>query len=140
MASNRGESEGRERRHPRGCCRREGTRMTKKVATALTVLMLAIVAWGLLLERHAVTIVINGQEVTGPLTDAIGAGGLLVALIALLCAATLLVFVVAGIGVLVLGCMILVVLILVGLTFPFLLPVLIPLAILWGFVAFMRNR
>ena len=114
--------------------------MTKKVATALTVLMLAIVAWGLLLERHAVTIVINGQEVTGPLTDAIGAGGLLVALIALLCAATLLVFVVAGIGVLVLGCMILVVLILVGLTFPFLLPVLIPLAILWGFVAFMRNR
>lgn len=114
--------------------------MTKKVATALTVLMLAIVAWGLLLERHAVTIVINEQEVTGPLTDAIGAGGLLVALIALLCAATLLVFVVAGIGVLVLGCMILVVLILVGLTFPFLLPVLIPLAILWGFVAFMRNR
>lgn len=114
--------------------------MTKKWAMALAVLMLAIVAWGLLLERHAVTIVINGQEVTGPLTDAIGAGGLLVALIALLCAATLLVFVVAGIGVLVLGCMILVGLILVGLTFPFLLPVLIPLAILWGFVAFMRNR
>ena len=114
--------------------------MTKKLAMALAVVMLAIVAWGLFLERNAVTIVINGQQVTGPLKDVIGAGGLVVALIALFCAATLLVFVFAGIGVLVLGCMVLFGMILTGLAFPFLLPVLIPLAILWGFVAFMRNR
>lgn len=113
--------------------------MAKHLAIALAVLMLAIVAWGLFLERNAVTIVINGQQVTGPLQDAIGAGGLLVALIALLCAATLLVFVFAGIGVLVLGCLVLLGMILTGLSFPFLLPALIPLAILWGFVALTRR-
>lgn len=114
--------------------------MAKKLAMALAVLMLAIMAWGLFLERNAVTIVINGQQVTGPLKDVIGAGGLVVALIALFCAATLLVFVFTGIGVLVLGCIIFVGMILTGLAFPFLLPVLIPLAILWGFVAFTLNR
>ncbi|HXX74413.1 MAG TPA: hypothetical protein VEI50_04745 [Nitrospiraceae bacterium] len=113
--------------------------MSKKLAVALAVLMLAIVAWGLFLERNAVTIVINGQQVTGPLKDSIGAGGLVVALIALFCAATLLVFVFAGIGLLVLGCLVVLGLILAGLAFPFLLPVLIPLAILWGFVALTRN-
>lgn len=113
--------------------------MAKKLAIALAVLMFAIVAWGLFLERNAVTIVINGQQVTGPLKDAIGAGGLVVALIALLCAATLLVFVFAGIGVLVLGCLVLLSMILAGLAFPFLLPVLLPLAILWGFVALTRR-
>ena len=114
--------------------------MAKKLAMALAVLMLVIVAWGLFLEHDAVTIVINGQQVTGPLKDAIGTGGLLVALIALFCAATILVFVFAGIGVLMLGCIVLVGLILAGFAFPFLLPVLIPLAILWAFVAFMRTR
>jgi hypothetical protein len=113
--------------------------MAKQFAIVLAVLMVAIVAWELFLERNAVTIVINGQQVTGPLQDAIGAGGLVVALIALLCAATLLVFVFTGIGVLVLGCLVLFGLILTGVTFPFLLPVLIPLAILWGFVALTRR-
>jgi hypothetical protein len=113
--------------------------MAKQSAIVLAVLMLAIVAWGLFLERNAVTIVINGQQVTGPLQDAIGVGGLVVALIALLCAATLLVFVFAGIGMLVLGCLVLFGMILTALAFPFLLPVLIPLAVLWGFVALTRK-
>jgi hypothetical protein len=106
--------------------------MAKKLAIALAVLMLAIVAWGLFLESNIVTIVINGQPVTGPLKDAIGMGGLIVALIALFCAATLLVFVFAGIGVIVLGCFVIVGVIMAALSFPFLLPLLIPLAILWG--------
>ena len=114
--------------------------VAKKLAIALTVLMLAVVAWGLFLEHDAVTIVINGQQVTGPLKDAIGAGGVVVALIALFCAATLLIFVFAGIGLLVLGGAVFVCLILAGLAFPFLLPVLILLAILWGFVALTRNH
>jgi hypothetical protein len=108
--------------------------MAKKVAIGLPLLMLAVVAWGLLLERHAVTIVINGEQVSGPLKDAIGAGGFVVGLIALFCVATLLVFVFAGIGLFVLGGMVLMGLILVWLNFPFLL-VLIPLAILWVFVS-----
>ena len=50
--------------------------MTKKLAITLAVLMLAIVAWGLFLESNAVTIIINGQQVTGPLKGAIGTAGL----------------------------------------------------------------
>ena len=69
--------------------------MARKLAIALAVPMLAIVIWGLLLESNAVTIIINGQQVTGPLNGAIGAGGLVVALIALFCAAIVLVFVFA---------------------------------------------
>src|SRR5438445_13606693 len=114
--------------------------MAKKLAIALAVLMLAIVAWGLFLESNVVTIVINGQQVTGPLKGVIGAGGVVVALIALFCAAILLVFVFAGIGVIVLGFFVLVGMILAVLAFPFLLPLLIPLVILWGFVAITRGR
>ena len=113
--------------------------VAKKLAIALAVLMLALVAWGLFLESNAVTIVINGQQVTGPLKGVIGAGGLVVALIALFCAAILLVFVFAGIGVIVLGCFVFVGMILAVLAFPFLLPLLIPLAVLWGFVAITRR-
>ena len=69
--------------------------MARKLAIALAVPMLAIVIWGLLLESNAVIIIINGQQVTGPLNGAIGAGGLVVALIALFCAAIVLVFVFA---------------------------------------------
>ena len=75
----------------------------------------------------------------GLLKGVIGAGGLVVALIALFCAAILLVFVFAGIGVIVLGFFVFVAMNLAGLAFPFLLPLLIPFAILWGFVAMTRR-
>jgi len=109
--------------------------MTKKMAIVLALIMLAIVAWGLLFEGGATKIIINGEELTGPLKGAVGAGGLIVASIALFCAAIFLVFVVAGIGLFVLGGVIFVGLIFAGLTFPFLLFVLVPLAIVWVFVA-----
>ena len=113
--------------------------MTKKLAIALAIVMLAIVAWALLLESNVVTIVINGQQVSGPMKGTVGVGGLIVALIALFCAAILLLFAFAWIGILVLGGFIAVAMILATLAFPFLLPLLIPLAILWLFVALTRR-
>jgi len=113
--------------------------MAKKLAIALAVLMLAIAAWGLFLESSGVTIVINGREVTGPFQGAVGAGGLVVALIALLCAAILLLFVFAGIALMWLGFFVFLGMVLAVLAFPFLLPLLIPLAILWGFLAMTRR-
>jgi hypothetical protein len=113
--------------------------MARNLAIALAVLMLVIVGWALFAGSDAVTIVINGQEVTGPLKGAVGIGGLVVALIALVCAAILLAFVFAGIGVIVLGLAVLAGLLLAVLAFPFLLPVLIPLAIVWAFVAIVRR-
>ena len=47
--------------------------MSKKLAVALTVVLLALVAWALLLESNAFSIVVDGQPVTGPLKGAIGA-------------------------------------------------------------------
>jgi hypothetical protein len=78
--------------------------------------------------------------VIGPFTDVIGAGGLIVALVALFCAAIFLIFVFAGIGVLALGGIVFVCLLLVASNFPFLLFVLIPLAVIWGFLALTRSH
>ena len=114
--------------------------MTKRMAIALAVVMLAIVAWGVFVEGGATRIIINGQELTGPFKGAIGAVGLIVASVALFCAAIFLVFVVAGVGLFVLGCVIAVGLILSGLAFPYLLLVLIPLAIVWLFIATARHK
>ena len=113
--------------------------MAKKLAIALAVMMLAIVVWELFFGSNFLTIAIDGQELTGPLIGANGLGGLIVALIALLCAAILLLFVLAGIGVIILGSFVAITIIAVTLAFPFLLPLLIPLAILWVFIATTRR-
>src|SRR2546426_10307321 len=57
--------------------------MARNLAIALAVLMLVIVGWALLAGSNAVTIVINGQEVIGPLKGAIGIGGPVGGLVAL---------------------------------------------------------
>ena len=113
--------------------------MTKKVAIVLAFVMLAIVAWGLFFEAGSTRIIINGQELIGPLKGAIGAAGLIIGLIALFCAAIFLLFVFAGIGIFVLGGVILAGLIMAGFSFPFLLVVLLPLAIVWLFIALTRK-
>jgi len=114
--------------------------MARKLAIVLAISMLALVVWGLFFENNATTIVINGQQVTGPLKGAIGAGGMVVALIGLFCVAILSVFVFAGLGIIILGGLILFGVILAGFAFPFLLPLLIPLAVVWGFVALARHK
>jgi len=114
--------------------------MARKLAIVLAISMLALVVWGLFFENNAATIVINGQQVTGPLKGAIGAGGMVVALIGLFCVAILSVFVFAGLGIIILGGLILFGVILAGFAFPFLLPLLIPLAVVWGFVALARHK
>jgi hypothetical protein len=113
--------------------------MARNLASALVVIMLAIVGWALFFGSNFLTIMINGQELTGPGIGANGAGGFLVALIALFCAATLLLFVLAGIGVIVLAGFVAVTMIIVMLAFPVLLPLLIPLLILWVFIAITRR-
>jgi hypothetical protein len=109
--------------------------MTRKAAIVLALIMLGIVAWGLFVEGGAIKIVVNGEELTGPLKGAVGAAGLIIASIALFCAAIFLVFVFAGVGIFVLGAVIVAGLVLAALTVPFLLFMLVPLAIVWVFVA-----
>lgn len=113
--------------------------MTQKAAIALALIMLVVVAWGLFFEAGAIKIVINGQELTGPLKGTIGAAGLIVGLIALFCAAIFMLFVFAGIGIFILAGAIVAGLIVAGIAFPFLLIVLLQLAIVWAFIAIVLN-
>lgn len=113
--------------------------MAKKAAIALAFVMLVIVAWGLFFEAGSTRIIINGQELVGPLKGTIGAAGFIIGLIALFCAAIFLLFVFAGIGIFILGGVIVAGLILAGFAFPFLLVLLLPLAIVWAFIAITRK-
>jgi len=113
--------------------------MSRKAGIALALIMLAIVAWALMLEAGSTRIVINGQELTGPLGGTIGAAGLITGLIALFCAAIFLLFAIAGVGVLILGGVIVVGLVVAGATFPFLLILLLPMAIVWAYVTITRR-
>jgi hypothetical protein len=113
--------------------------MSKNLAITLTVILLVLIAWVLLLESNSFSMVVNGQPVTGPLKGAIGAAGMVAAVIASFCAAIILLFVFAGAGVIVLGCVVLAVMIFTLIAFPFLWPLLVPLAILWLFVAIAKR-
>lgn len=64
---------------------------------------------------------------------------MVVGLIALFCAAIFLLFVFAGIGIFILGGVIVAGLIMAGFTFPLLLVLLLPLAIVWLFIAITRK-
>lgn len=101
--------------------------------------MLAMVAWAFFFEAGSTRIIVNGREVAGPLKGGIGLAGLMVGLVALFCGAIFLLFVFAGIGVFVLGGLMLVGLVWAALSLPFLLVLLLPLAIVWLFIAVTRN-
>ena len=113
--------------------------MIRKMAIALVIVMLAILALGLLTSANVVSIIINGQEITGPFKAVAGVWGLILAAVVLFCVAILLVFVFAGVGLVVLGTLVLVGVILAAVAFPFLLPLLIPLLIVWAFCAGVRR-
>lgn len=113
--------------------------MMKSIAIALVIVLLALIGW-VAFQSSDISIVVNGQKLVGPAKLAAEGWGLLVAVVALFCAAILLTFVFAGIGLLVLGALVLAGLLAAWVAFPFLLPLLIPLLIVWLFVALVRGR
>ncbi len=110
-----------------------------KKLVLISVLMLAFAcAWGLMSSNVSITV--NGQEFHGPLETMIGGWGLIIATVGFFCIAILLAFILAGIGLIILGVMALVGFIMLGAIFPFLLPLLIPLLIVWAVCAGSRRR
>lgn len=114
--------------------------MKKNFAMVFAALLVALVLWGLFFENSNTVIVINGQQIEGPLKGILGAGGLVVALIALICLAILLALAFAGTGFIIIGCIIVATGILMAFVFPFLFPLLIPLALIWTFIALMHKK
>jgi len=103
----------------------------RKLALIFALVTVGILAWVLIWGGGSVSVKINGREISGPLGVAISAWGFILAAVILFCVAILLAFVFAGVGLIVLGCFVLVGLILAAIAFPFLLPLLIPLFIVW---------
>jgi len=110
----------------------------KGIAIALVIVVLAMLAV-VLLQSSDIAIIVNGQKLVGPAKLAAEGWGVLVAIVALFCVAILLAFVFAGVGLMVLGALVLAGLLVAWLTFPFLLPLLIPLFVVWIFVAAVRR-
>ena len=113
----------------------------KKILMFVFVLILACLFFDKIGGSN-MTMEFNGKDVDGPLEFLFGmifaGGGLLIGLLAIICAAVVIGLVMTGFGVLIFaivaGCIAL------GLLFsaPFMLPLLIPIAIIWMLVS--RNR
>lgn len=113
--------------------------MAKKIAIALVIALVALLAW-VMFRASDIEIVVNGQRLSGPMKLAAEGWGLMVAVVGLFCAAILLTFVFAGLGLILLGVLVLAGLVSAGVAFPFLLPLWIPLFIVWAFVAAVNRR
>lgn len=105
--------------------------MIRRLALLFALPMIAFLVWPVLAAHYGVSITINGRSITGPFDALIALGGLIFTLVVLFCVAILLAFVFAGVGLIVLGCLALVGVILAAIAFPFLLPILVPLFIVW---------
>ena len=110
----------------------------KNIAIVLVIVVLGILAWVLLHSSH-IAVTVNGHKLVGPVKLAAEGWGMLVAVVSLFCAAMLLVFIFAGTALLVLGVLVIVGFVAAWLAFPFLLPLLIPLFLVWIFVAAVRG-
>lgn len=109
-----------------------------RVAVVLAMLLVVLLAW-VSLHSSDISIVVNGEKLAGPAKLAAEGWAILVAIVALFCAAILLVFVFAGVGLIALGVLVLAGFLGAWLAFPFLLPLLLPLLVVWLFVAAIRR-
>ncbi len=110
----------------------------KQVALVLVALLLTLFAWWFI-QSDNVSVAVNGNEIAGPMKALAGSWVVLVAMVFLFSMAILMAFVVAGIGLMVLGALVLAGLIVAAVEFPFLLPLLLPLFVVWAFVAWVRR-
>jgi hypothetical protein len=108
--------------------------MMKKLLAIVLIAFLAIAAWYSIVDYDMV-VHIGDADFDGPLGALIGmiaaGGGMVIALIAVTCAAVFVGFLFAGLGILMVIGMCLLAVVLVAVIAPFLLPLLIPIGIFW---------
>jgi hypothetical protein len=109
--------------------------MMKKLLAIVLIAVLAMAAWYSIVDYNNVIVHIGDEDFDGPLGALIGmvaaGGGMVIAFIALTCAAVFVGFVFAGLGILMLVGMCLLAIVLAAVIAPFLLPLLIPIGIIW---------
>jgi predicted exporter len=110
----------------------------KKLALTCVILMALFCVWGLM--SSGVSITINGNAIHSPFQSIASIWELVITGVVLFCVAILLVFIFAGVGLILLGVFAFVILIFMGAAFPFLLPLLIPLFIVLLFCLSFRIK
>ncbi|ATQ74051.1 hypothetical protein CR152_05595 [Massilia violaceinigra] len=107
----------------------------KKYAPLLLLFLFIMVAWEAMVGPSGMSVNIDGDEFNGPAAALVGmlfaGGGLLIAGIVMLFVGMVLALVFAGLGVLAVGGLALGALVLAVMVSPLLLPLAIPLAIIW---------
>ena len=115
----------------------------KKVLPVAIIAALAIAAW-IAIDSNSLHVNIDGDEIEGPLGALLGVlfggAGLLIAGVAITCAAVFVGVLFAGLGVLMVVGLALLALVLVAAISPLLLPLLIPVGIFWLFSARSRKQ
>lgn len=107
----------------------------RKIAPYIVLFLLALVAWEAMVEPYHTAFLFDGDDIDGPF-GALAAllftgGGIVIGVIALLVAALVVVLVCAGVGLIAVLGVALAALIAAAVAAPFLLPLLIPVAIIW---------
>ena len=116
----------------------------KKIAPYIILFLIALIAWDMIGDTSGFHMDIDGEEFDGPLGALLGlffgSLGLIIGTIVALCVGALLVVVFAGVGVLLVGALALAAALGMLAVSPLLLPILIPLAIIWFFVSRSRRN
>ncbi len=113
----------------------------KKIAPLLVLFLFTLVVWEAM-AGHGMSFEFDGDHVDGPIGAIVGlmlaGGGLLVALVVALVVTVVVTLVCAGVGLLLVVGPVLLVIVILAAVSPVLLPLLIPIAIIWYFAS--RNR
>jgi hypothetical protein len=115
----------------------------KKTAAFIILFLFALLAWNVFTFGDSV-VTIGDEDIGGPLgavlATVFAGGGMLLAGIIMLFVAAVLAVVFAGVGVLVIGALALGACVLALMISPLLLPLLVPVAIVWFFVSRSRKH
>ena len=116
----------------------------KKIAPYLILFLCALLLWDLLFTFGDASFHIDGEEVGGPLGAMLGilfaGGGTLIGLMVAVVVGAVLAVVFAGVGIVIVGALAIAGLAVAAAIVPFLLPLLLPLAVIWYLVSRARRN
>lgn len=116
----------------------------KKIAPYLILFLCALLLWDLLFTFGDASFHIDGEEVGGPLGAMLGillaGGGTLIGLLVAVVVGAVLAVVFAGVGIVIVGALAIAGLAVAAAIVPFLLPLLLPLAVIWYLVSRARRN
>jgi len=112
--------------------------VAKKLAFILIALLVGYLALSAISANNSFSATINGYRLPNPLDALAGTFGIAVATAAMIFVGILLVCVFAGVGMILVGVLAMVLFILAAVTLPFMIPLLLPLLIIWLFCSVLR--